>query len=39
MTNFRQAAIEHMAYVMEVSGTLSTVEEQRALFVQGYVKK
>jgi hypothetical protein len=39
MTNFRQAAIDHMAYVMEVTGTLSEVDGQRALFVRGYVKK
>jgi hypothetical protein len=39
MTNFRQAAIEHMAYVMEVSGTLSEVDGQRALYVTGFVKK
>ena len=38
-TNFRQAAIEHMAYVMEVSGTLSEVDGQRALYVTGFVKK
>src|ERR1051326_1144316 len=30
LTNFRTAAIEHMAYVMEVSGTYSEVENQRA---------
>ena len=28
-----------MAYVMEVSGTLSEVEGQRAVYVQGYVKQ
>lgn len=39
LTNFRQAAIEHMAYVMEVSGTFSEVEGQKALFVRGFVKK
>jgi hypothetical protein len=39
LTNFRKAAIEHMAYVMEVSGTLSEVAGQRALFVRGYLKK
>jgi hypothetical protein len=39
LTNFREAAIEHMAYVMEVTGTLSEVEGQRALFVRGYLKK
>lgn len=39
MTNFRQTAIENMAYVMEVTGTLSEVDGQRALFVTGYLKK
>ncbi len=39
LTNFRQAAIEHMAYVMEVSGTMSEVDGQRALYVRGFVKK
>jgi hypothetical protein len=38
-TNFRQAAIDHMAYVMEVTGTLSEVDGQRALYVTGFVKK
>ena len=38
-TNFRDVAIENMAYVMEVSGTLSEVSGQRALFVRGYLKK
>ncbi len=39
LTNFRQAAIEHMAYVMEVTGTMSEIAGQKALFVTGYVKK
>lgn len=39
LTNFRQAAIEHMAYVMEVTGTMSEVAGQKALFVTGFVKK
>jgi hypothetical protein len=38
-TNFRQAAIEHMAYIMEVTGTLSEVDGQRAIYVHGYIKK
>jgi hypothetical protein len=37
--SFRQAAIEHMAYVMEVTGTMSDVDGQRAIYVTGYVKK
>ena len=39
LTTFRQAAIDNMAYIMEVTGTLSEVEGQRAVFVRGYVKK
>lgn len=39
MTNFRQAAIDHMAYVMEVTGTLSEVSGQKAIFVTGFLKK
>jgi hypothetical protein len=39
LTNFRQAAIDQMAYVMEVTGTLSEVDGQRALYVTGFVKK
>jgi hypothetical protein len=39
LTNFREAAIEHLAYVMEVTGTLSEVEGQRALYVRGFVKQ
>jgi hypothetical protein len=38
-TSFRQAAIDAMANVMEVSGTLSEVSGQRAVYVQGFVKK
>jgi hypothetical protein len=39
MTNFRQAAIDQMAYVMEVTGTFSEVSGQKAIFVTGYLKK
>ena len=39
LTNFRQAAIDHMAHVMEVTGTFSEVDGQRALYVTGFVKK
>ncbi len=39
LTTFRQAAIDHMAHVMEVTGTLSEVDGQRALYVSGFVKK
>ncbi|HJZ57489.1 MAG TPA: hypothetical protein VKE74_21145 [Gemmataceae bacterium] len=39
MTTFRAAAIENMAYVMEVTGTMSEVDGQRAIYVTGFVKK
>lgn len=39
LTDFRQAAIENMAYVMEVSGTLSEVGGVKTVHVRGYVKK
>jgi hypothetical protein len=38
LTNFRQAAIDNMAYVLEVTGTLSEVDGQRAVYVTGYLK-
>jgi hypothetical protein len=38
-TTFRQVAIDNMAYVMEVTGTLSVVEGLKTIHVQGYVKK
>jgi hypothetical protein len=39
LTTFRQAAIDNMAYIMEVTGTLSEVQGQRVVFVRGFVKK
>ena len=36
-TNFRDTAIENMAYVVEVAGTLSEVDGQRAIFVTGFL--
>ncbi|MBM3775686.1 MAG: hypothetical protein FJW37_11080 [Acidobacteria bacterium] len=39
LTAFRKAAGEHMAHIMEVSGTQSTVNGHRALFVTGFLKK
>jgi hypothetical protein len=37
LTKFRQQCIEHMAHVVTVHGTLSTVEGQKAIYVQGSV--
>ena len=39
MTNFRQAAIDNMAYIMEITGTLSEVAGQKAIYVTGFLKK
>jgi hypothetical protein len=39
LTNFRQAAIDNMAYIMEITGTQSKVGDLEALYVTGYVKK
>lgn len=39
LTNFRQAAIENMACIMEINGTLSEVGGARTIFVRGFVKK
>src|SRR5712691_10800114 len=38
-TEFRQAAIEHFAHIMEVSGTHTSHKGYEALYVQGFVKK
>jgi hypothetical protein len=38
-TTLRDTLIEHMAYVIKVHGTLSEVEGQRILYVQGFVKQ
>ena len=39
MTKFREYAIENMAYVVTIHGTLSEVEGQRAIYVQGFVEE
>ena len=38
-TEFRKAAGDHFAHVMEVSGTETTVRGVHAIYVQGFVKK
>ena len=38
-SDFRKAAAEHTAHVMEVTGTLASVRGYQAIYVQGYVKK
>lgn len=39
LTNFRQAAIDNMANVMEITGTATEVSGQKAIYVTGYLKK
>ncbi len=39
LTDFRKAAIEHTAHIMEVSGTVSEHGGYKALYVHGYLKK
>lgn len=39
MTAFRQAAIDNMAYIVRVHGTYSEVAGQKAIYVQGFLKK
>jgi hypothetical protein len=38
-TSLRDAAIEHFAQVVQVTGTRTTVDGQKALYVQGFVKQ
>jgi len=38
-TEFRKAAGDHFAHVMEVTGTETTVRGVHAIYVQGFVKK
>ena len=39
LTNFRKAAVELMAHIVTVNGTLTEVGGQRAIFVQGFLSK
>lgn len=39
MTNLRAACIEHMARIMECTGTYSERQGMKALYVHGFVKK
>src|SRR3954452_2006539 len=39
MTEFRKSAVEHMAHIVTVNGTATEVGGQKAIFVQGSVKK
>ncbi len=39
LTDFRKAAIEHAAHIMEVTGTMSQYAGYRAMYVHGFLKK
>jgi hypothetical protein len=39
LTNFRQAAFDNMAYIMEVTGTYTEVKGMKSIHVRGYVSK
>jgi hypothetical protein len=39
MGTFRQAAIDHAAHIMEVTGTAWSLDGYNALFVRGFLKK
>jgi hypothetical protein len=39
LTNFRQAAVDHAAHIMEVTGTYWEHKGVKALYVHGYLKK
>jgi hypothetical protein len=39
LTEFRQKAVDLMAYIVHITGTLTEVSGQKAIFVQGFVKK
>lgn len=38
LTEFRKQAIEHMAHIVTVNGSLSEVQGMKAIYVQGYLK-
>ena len=39
MSDFRTAASDHMAHIMEVTGTMTQHGGYKAIYVAGYVKK
>jgi len=38
LTTFRQFAIDNMANVVKINGTLTNVDKQKAIYVQGFVR-
>ncbi|MCC2669626.1 MAG: hypothetical protein K0Q72_2097 [Armatimonadetes bacterium] len=39
LTNFRQFAVDNMANVVKINGTVTDVDKQKAIYVQGFLKK
>ena len=39
MTDFRSAAVENMAKIMEITGTETNLNGQKAIYVTGFIKK
>jgi len=39
LTTFRQFAVDNMANVVKINGTQSEVDKQKAIYVQGFIKK
>jgi hypothetical protein len=39
LTDFRKTATEHVAHIMEVTGTMSSYAGYKAIYVAGYLKK
>lgn len=39
LSDFREKLIDNMAYIVSVNGTLTDVNGQKAIFVQGFMKK
>lgn len=39
LTTFRQFAVDNMGYVVKINGTMTDVDKQKAIYVQGFVKK
>ena len=39
LTTFRQFAVDNMAHIVKVNGTMTEVDEQKAIYVQGFLKQ
>jgi hypothetical protein len=38
LTTFRQFAVDNMANIVKINGTVTDVDKQKAIYVQGFVK-